>query len=625
MNNNHDISEWDVAEYINSIIAHSESVDLEFKAASGGFPKSLWETYSAFANTDGGTIVLGIREKNECLHIEGLTSEQLQQYKKQFWNDVNNPDCVSYNLLTDKDVVEGEYEGKKLLLIRVPRATRSQRPVYCTSNPFRGHTYKRNNEGDYKCTNEEVRRMLADADDTHPQDSRILANYSIDDIDALSLKQYRQYFTSRQPAHPWLALTDIELLEKLGGYRKDRELNMEGFTLAGILMFGKTESITDPTCVADYFPDFREYLVDENISRWSDRICPDGTWEANLFQFYRRVYNRLITILPRPFHLEQGIRQDDLPTHIAIREALVNTLIHCDYSEKGNIVIEQRKDKLSFRNPGTLLISRNQYYAGGESVCRNKSLQKMFMMIGFSEKAGSGVNKIMQGWQTANWASPYVKELSRPNKVELTLPLVSLFPKDIHNVLNQVFGPNRINDLKQEALLALATCLAEGSTNNDRLQHLLNMHPADITAMLRTLCTDGFLTSDGKGRGTTYQVNMQLTENVASSEANVASSEANVASSEANVASSETNVASSETNVASYFKKKRLHYEEITELICSVATDYLLLEEIATAIGRNVRYLNNRIIPRMIEEQKLERLYPDIPNHPKQKYKAKKQ
>ena len=346
------------------------------------------------------------------MHIEGLTSEQLQQYKKQFWNDVNNPDCVSYNLLTDKDVVEGEYEGKKLLLIRVPRATRSQRPVYCTSNPFRGHTYKRNNEGDYKCTNEEVRRMLADADDTHPQDSRILAYYSM----------------------------------------------------------------------------------------------------------------------------------------------------------------------------------------------------------------------------TANWASPYVKELSRPNKVELTLPLVSLFPKDIHNVLNQVFGPNRINDLKQEALLALTTCLAEGSTNNDRLQHLLNMHPADITAMLRTLCTDGFLTSDGKGRGTTYQVNMQLTENVASSEANVASSEANVAISEANVANSETNVANSETNVArsetnvaSYFKKKRLHYEEITELICSVATDYLLLEEIATAIGRNVRYLNNRIIPRMIEEQKLERLYPDIPNHPKQKYKAKKQ
>lgn len=617
MNSNHDISEWDVTEYINTIITHDESADLEFKTASGGFPKSLWETYSAFANTDGGIIILGIRERNGHLQIEGLTPEQIQQYKKQFWNDVNNPDCVSYNLLVDRDVIEGEYEGKKLLLIRVPRATRSQRPVYCTSNPFRGHTYKRNNEGDYKCTNEEVKRMLADADDAHPQDSRILTNYSIDDIDTLSLKQYRQYFTSRQPAHPWLALTDIELLEKLGGYRKDRELNMEGFTLAGILMFGKTESITDPACVADYFPDFREYLGDESMTRWSDRICPDGTWEANLFQFYRRVYNRLITILPRPFRLEQGIRQDDLPTHVAIREALVNTLIHCDYSEKGSIVIEQRRNKLLFRNPGTLLISRNQYYNGGESICRNKSLQKMFMMIGFSEKAGSGVNKIMQGWQTASWTSPYVNELNRPDRVELILPLVSLFPEDVHKALIQSFGSGRINSLKQESLLTLATCFAEGSTNNDRLQHLLNMHPSDITSMLRTLCTDGFLISDGKGRGTTYQVNMQLGKNVASSGDNVASSENNVAS-------SKTNVASSEDNVASNFKKKRLPYEEITKLICSVATDYLFLEEIATAVGRNVRYLNNKIIPRMIEEQKLERLYPNIPNHPKQKYKTKK-
>lgn len=112
MSTSRDISEWDVAEYINTIITLDESVDLEFKTASGGFPKSLWETYSAFANTDGGIIVLGIREKNGCLQVEGLTPEQILQYKKQFWNDINNPDCVNYNLLVDKDVMEGEYEGK---------------------------------------------------------------------------------------------------------------------------------------------------------------------------------------------------------------------------------------------------------------------------------------------------------------------------------------------------------------------------------------------------------------------------------------------------------------------------------------------------------------------------------
>ena len=346
MSNNSKIQEWEFTDYINSLVVRDESVDLEFKTASEGFPNSLWETYSAFANTDGGVIVLGVREKKNNLIVEGLTSEQIQQYKKRFWNEVNNPDCISFNLLTDKDIFEGEYEGKKLLLISIPRANRSQRPVYCTRNPFRGHTYKRNNEGDYKCTNEEVKRMIADADDTHPRDSRIMSNYSMDDIDTDSLKQYRQYFVSKAPSHPWLALNDIDLLEKLGGYRKDRELAIEGFTLAEILMFGKTESITDPTCTPNYFPDYRAYEEDNELTRWSDRICPDGTWEANLFQFYRRVYPKLVNVLPKPFHIKNGMRQDDLPTHIALREAFINTLIHCDYSEEGNIVIEQYKNNL---------------------------------------------------------------------------------------------------------------------------------------------------------------------------------------------------------------------------------------------------------------------------------------
>ena len=623
MSNNSKIQEWEFTDYINSLVVRDESVDLEFKTASEGFPNSLWETYSAFANTDGGVIVLGVREKKNNLIVEGLTSEQIQQYKKRFWNEVNNPDCISFNLLTDKDIFEGEYEGKKLLLISIPRANRSQRPVYCTRNPFRGHTYKRNNEGDYKCTNEEVKRMIADADDTHPRDSRIMSNYSMDDIDTDSLKQYRQYFVSKAPSHPWLALNDIDLLEKLGGYRKDRELAIEGFTLAGILMFGKTESITDPTCTPNYFPDYRAYEEDNELTRWSDRICPDGTWEANLFQFYRRVYPKLVNVLPKPFHIKNGMRQDDLPTHIALREAFINTLIHCDYSEEGNIVIEQHKNKFLFRNPGTLLISRNQYYIGGESVCRNKSLQKMFMMIGFSEKAGSGVNKIMQGWHLANWTAPYIEELNRPDKVELTLPMISLFPGDVQQSLTQAFGIERIKELDQKQLLALATCFSESSTNNDRLQHLLNMHPSDITKMLRNLCMEGFLISEGKGRGTLYQVNIKRPQNVATSEGNVATSEGNVATSEGNVATSEGNVATSKRAYVYETNKKHLSYNEIADLICNMTKDFLFLDEIASSIGRNVRYLNNRIIPRMIEEQRLERLYPDIPNHPKQKYRAK--
>lgn len=143
--------------------------------------------------------------------------------------------------------------------------------------------------------------MIADSDESHPRDSRILPNYSMEDIDKETLIQYRQLFANLKPSHPWLNLNDIEFLTKLEAYRKDRSTKVEGFTLAGILMFGKTESITDPECAPNYFPDYREHLNENSDIRWTDRICPDGTWEANLFQFYRKVHPKLTAPLPKPF------------------------------------------------------------------------------------------------------------------------------------------------------------------------------------------------------------------------------------------------------------------------------------------------------------------------------------
>ena len=168
------VDEWDFVEYVDSLLRSQEAVDLEFKTARAGFPNSVWETYSSFANTDGGTIVLGLKEKNGALFVEGLLPEQIVSYRQIICNQLNNPDCVNVNLLTDKNIQEVDYRGKSLLLIYVPRASRSQRPVYLTRNPLNGHTYKRNNEGDYKYMDTEVRRMIADADEEHPRDSRIL-------------------------------------------------------------------------------------------------------------------------------------------------------------------------------------------------------------------------------------------------------------------------------------------------------------------------------------------------------------------------------------------------------------------------------------------------------------------
>ena len=74
-----------------------------------------------------------------------------------------------------------------------------------------------------------------------------------------------------------------------------------------------------------------------------------------------------------------------------------------------------------FRNPGMMLVSKQQYFEGGRSICRNPTLQKMFMRLGRAEKAGSGVDKIVSGWQYWGWPTPTVTEETRPDYVVLTM------------------------------------------------------------------------------------------------------------------------------------------------------------------------------------------------------------
>jgi ATP-dependent DNA helicase RecG len=136
-----------------------ENDDWEFKSAKGGFPGSVWETYSAMANSAGGTIVLGASEKNGKVSVDGLETGQLDKSRKTLWDGLNNRGVVSRNLLANSQVESLQIENGSLLIIKVPQATRKERPIYKGQNPF-GGTFKRQHEGDYKCSDEEVRRMI---------------------------------------------------------------------------------------------------------------------------------------------------------------------------------------------------------------------------------------------------------------------------------------------------------------------------------------------------------------------------------------------------------------------------------------------------------------------------------
>ena len=600
-----------------------ESCDLEFKAAKGGLPKSVWETYSAMANTQGGAILLGVKDDGT---IEGVPDSVKQ--KKDFWNTVNNRGKVSLNLLTDADVSEVEEGGKTILAIRVPEATRYQRHFFLGQNPM-GGTYRRNYEGDYVCSDSEVSRMMADASD-QPADSTILDRFGMDDIDAESLQQYRQRFASHKPTHPWLSEDDKGMLSKLGGWRCDRVTGVEGVTVAGLLMFGREEAIRE--AVPSYHVDYREKLSDNPDVRWSDRLTLDGTWAGNLYQFYLKTIQRLFVDLKLPFELDSDLfRKGETAVHEAIREALVNALIHADHRGQGGVIVEKYRDRFDFSNPGSLLVGLDQLFQGNVSECRNKALQTMFMMIGGAEKAGSGIDRIRKGWESQHWRYPMVRLHMNPDRVDWRLPMVSLIPEESLSRLNERFGDNVCAALGKEEVLALVTADTEKSVDNLRMRQITGWHASDITRLLQDMVARGFLEQDGQGRWTKYRI-PSLKHNDLSSIHNDPSSIHNDPSSIHNDPSSihkgfqlsgvsEGELVHLEQVALPVRRSKRTPPEEMERIILELCMErYLTRRQLSALLGRNAEGLLSRFLTPMMRHGVLRLKYPDTPNREDQAY-----
>lgn len=492
---------------ITEMLQYGERVNLECKEAKSDVPKAVWETYSSFANTNGGLILLGIKE-NMCesefskrFEITGVRNAE--RIVGDFWNTLNS-EKVNANILVDSNVTVIDYEEKKLVCISVPRASYKQRPVYINGNPLKG-TFKRNHEGDYHCTEDEVKAMLRDAGD-EGNDGTLLDGYTMDDVDMDSLRAYRIEFDTKNPGHVWTTIDNKEFLRNLGGIAKDRATGKEWLTTAGLLMFGKGLPIRER------FDNIgMDYLDKTNLlsgQRWSDRLTYDGTWENNLYSFLHRLIPKLVRDLRRPFKLEGMSRVDDTPVHKAIREALINLMIHSDYLITGTLKVEKTDDAFLFANPGSLKLPVGTIYEGGNSKPRNPRIQTMLRMIGYGDNVGSGFPTILSAWKEENWRKPDLKENAELEQVELRLWMVSLMPKECSEYLYRLMGHD-YQELSANEQIVLSTAYLEKEVSNSRMQTILNLHPTDVGKLLSGLVQKKMMISNPNGRWTTYSINEQ--------------------------------------------------------------------------------------------------------------------
>jgi predicted HTH transcriptional regulator len=615
-------------------------------------PDDFWPTYSAFANTQGGVVVLGVREKQGRFAVEGIAN--VAKVRKELFDSLNNRQKVSANLLTDAAVQEVTIESRTVLLIDVPRAARKQRPVYLTTNPFGDHTYRRLNEGDCSLPDEEVKRMLAEQVEDS-RDDRILRGYGFDDLNAETFRAYRQVFANREPNHPWNALPDDEFLRQIGGWRRDRESGESGLTQAGLLMFGQMVAIQEE--LPNYMLDYQERPEAKTEKRWIDRLTLDGKWSGNLYDFYRKVYLKLTADLKVPFRLEKGERRDETPVHEALREALANVIVHADYSDRASVLVVKRPDMFGFRNPGLMRIPVEIALQGGEPDCRNRTLHKMFRLVGVGEQAGTGIPKILHGWQTEHWSPPKLYDTPQPyNQTLLELRMIDLFPEPVMAGLKARFG-GRFDGLNYVERVALALAASEGTINHARLRAVTTEHPVDLSKTLQHLTQAGMLASTG-GRGAIYhlpgeaiptpddvfgpapRISVASSPNLDSSSPNLDSSSPNldekrdadgclIADQLARPVIDELDTLSQilrghlETIAAEPRTKGKVPREVLTNVVLELcAHHFVTLRCLAALINRKPETLRDQYLTKLVRERKLTLAFPTSPTHERQAYCA---
>ena len=479
----------------NNLEKYRENNRIEAKKAMGGLPGSIWETYSAFANTLGGVILLGVEEwPDKTLHAVDLPDPD--KLIKEFWNNVNNPNKTSVNLLSSKDVFVQEVDGNHIVVIKVPRAERSYRPVYLDGNPL--STYRRNGEGDYKCTKEEYQAMVRDAS-VKTQDMLVLNEMDMSVFNKESVRSYRQRMRLSRPGHVWEALEDEDFLMKLGavGIGSDGKKHP---TSAGLLMFGNEYDIVREYNA--YFLDYQEqYDAD---TRWTDRIISSsGDWSGNVYDFYFRVYNKLTQDIKVPFKMEGGVRVDDTSVHQALREALANCLVNADYYGRQGLVVIKKRDAITMSNPGNFRIEIDTAKSGGVSDPRNGTMLKMFNLIDIGERAGSGIPNIFRVWREQGCTAPVISENFDPDRIMLSLA----FKKSDDKKATIKSDDKKVTIKSARQKNEIITYLTDHvSAKNTDIAELLGVKSTRVKQLLKELLDEGVVVAEGNNKNRVYKL-----------------------------------------------------------------------------------------------------------------------
>lgn len=423
---------------LKELIQTHENVQLEFKESKNSLPNDFWSTYSAFANTSGGYIILGVKEENNQNILSDVAN--YEKIKTDLFTTACNSTKVNIDLLLPDNIHVKNIDGKYIIVIYIPEAAINQKPVYINNSI--SNTYLRKHDGDHRASQEELSALIRNHSDT--LDSELLDGYTIDDLDPESIVKYQVLLRKRYTNQEIISMSPMDFLISIGAFQYDHQHERKlKLTLGGLLFFGKYNAILSR--LPHYHVDFFDKRGTNE--RWSDRVSSGDLDfpDLNIFNYYSIVYEKLLSSIERPFNLKEDmVRKSYAELNIALQEAFVNMIIHADYlSNTTALIVEIHEPYYIFTNPGIMKIPVESFFLESRSVTRNSIIVNLFRRMGASDRAGTGSKKILNVAVKNQFKMPEIESSLEKTILKLWLahpidvtPGLSKIEKDIYNLFD---------------------------------------------------------------------------------------------------------------------------------------------------------------------------------------------
>lgn len=399
-------------ELIELLHAH-EWRDVEFKEAQREVPRNAYETVSAFANTEGGHLVFGVRKSGQDVEIVGVLD--VDKVQGDFLTTLRQPSKISAAVDVQEEL--HRHEDSDLLVFYVPEVHRSEKPVFLNGDIRRA--FVRSGGSDIRCSDNERDRFLLDAA-VERHDGQIVDCNLNTAFDSESVKWYRAVYEGRTGNRSYASLSDRDFLDQLG-LLVERE-GQHRPSRAAILLFGTNATFRQllPRPVADCQRFALTQDAADTGERWIDRLVLD----ENLVRVWRSLIDWYQRLADSPFRVDPtSLQRDDAPPdYRAFREAMVNLLIHQDYSDHSRKAeIRHYTDQTVFWNPGDAFATGVDLLEPGEKEVRNPRIVTAFRRIGLSENAGWGLRDVFRNWQQLGNVPPRITNNKARKSFELVL------------------------------------------------------------------------------------------------------------------------------------------------------------------------------------------------------------